>query len=202
MTRPTRPSTRRTGVILTAGLVGALIPAAPALAHTGHSTTGLATGLLHPLTGPDHLLAMVAVGMIAALSSSRRIALLTPAGFVMGLLAGGLLGLGGIALPGTEMAIALSLISLGTLIAVALRRDSLLLPLAALLFGVAHGHAHGAELPMAASPVTYVIGFVAVSITLHATGAVSGILLRRGVAARVAAGTLVTTAGLVLLLGL
>ncbi len=199
--RPDRLSTRRALLVATGIVAGFLLPAAPALAHPGHALEGVGSGLIHPLTGPDHLLAMIAVGAVAALASSRRVAWLTPLAFIGGMLAGGALGLAGISLPGTETAIALSVVALGVLVATAAGREGLWLPLLVGAFGVAHGIAHGAEAPSAASPVAYVAGFVAVTVVLHAGGAAGGWLLRRTPAVRMAAGALVSGAGLALLVG-
>ena len=199
---PLHPSPRLATMILGAAVVGALLPATTALAHPGHGSAGISSGLLHPLPGTDHLLAMVAIGMVAALSASRRIAVLTPAAFVGGMVLGAVLGMSGIGLPGVEMVIALSLVTLGTVTAVAMRRDTLLLPAAALAFGIAHGHAHGAELPASASPATYAIGFLLATVALHASGAAFGRILRHSPGIRVAIGTLVATTGLTLLVGL
>jgi urease accessory protein len=199
--RPDRLTARR-AVLVTFGLVaGFLVPAAPALAHTGHGLDGAADGILHPLTGPDHLLAMLAVGAVAALTTRRWLAWATPAAFVGGMLVGGALGLAGVSIPGTESAIALSLVALGVIVATAARREGVWLPIVVTLFGAAHGIAHGAEAPAAAAPVAYLAGFVAVTVALHAGGAASGWLLRRTPAVRMATGALVSGAGLAFLLG-
>jgi urease accessory protein len=199
--RPDRPTVRR-ALLVTAGLVaGFLVPAAPALAHTGQGIDGMGDGFLHPLTGPDHLLAMLAVGAVAALAGKRWLAWATPVAFVGGMLVGGALGLAGVSIPGTETAIALSLVALGVIVATAAHREGAWLPVVVALFGVAHGVAHGGEAPTAAAPVAYVAGFVAVTIALHAGGAASGWLLRRTPAVRVAAGALVSGAGVAFLLG-
>jgi urease accessory protein len=197
--RPISFSARR-ALLVSAGLVaGFLLPAAPALAHPGHGLDGTGSGLTHPLAGPDHLMAMVAVGVVAAFATSRRVAWMTPVAFVAGMLAGGALGLAGVSVPGTETAIALSVVALGVLVATAAHRDGAWLPLLIGAFGLAHGMAHGAEAPSAASPTAYVVGFVAATVALHAGGAGAGWLLRRTPAVRMASGGLVTGAGLALL---
>jgi urease accessory protein len=199
--RPDRLSARRALLVATGIVAGFLLPAAPALAHPGHALGGMASGLAHPLTGPDHLLAMVAVGAVAALATSRRLAWLTPLAFVGGMVAGGALGLAGVTLPGTETAIALSVVALGVLVATAARHEGLWLPLLVGSFGVAHGIAHGAEAPSAASPVAYIAGFVAATVALHVSGMAAGLLLRRTPAFRMAAGAVVAGSGIALLLG-
>lgn len=148
--------------------------AGPAAAHTfGAAGAGLAHGFLHPLGGWDHLLAMLAVGVWAAQLGGRAV-WAAPAAFVTGLVLGAVSGMAGIGLVAVETGILASLVIVGLLIALAIR-----LPLAAglalvALFGLVHGHAHGTELPEAASPVLYGLGFVSASILLHLAGVALG----------------------------
>src|SRR6478752_5390244 len=121
--RPDRFPARRAALVAGGIVAGFLLPAAPALAHPGHALGGVGSGLAHPLTGPDHLLAMIAVGAVAALATSRRLAWMTPLAFVGGMVAGGALGLAGVSIPGTETAIALSVVALGVLVATAAGRE-------------------------------------------------------------------------------
>lgn len=160
--------------LIAAGL--ALMPAA-ALAHPGHGPEAgaFAHGLLHPLTGLDHLLAMVAVGLWAALAGGRALWAL-PLAFVAAMLAGFGLGAAGIALPAVEPAILASVVVIGALVALAVR-----LPLPAAvalvaLFGLAHGHAHGTEGP-AAGLAGYAAGFTLATAALHAAGLGLGLAL-------------------------
>jgi urease accessory protein len=140
-----------------------------ALAHPGHEHSGLVAGLGHPLLGLDHLLAMLAVGLWAAQQQGRtRWAL--PLTFVASMLGGGLLGFAGVQLPLMETGIAASVLALGLLVALAVRPP---LPLAiafTALFALAHGVAHGLELPDLASPATYALGFVLATALLHGAG--------------------------------
>jgi len=141
-----------------------------AFAHPGRGPHhDFAQGFLHPLSGIDHLLAMVAVGLFAAHLGGRALALV-PAAFVATMAAAGLLGMSGFGLPFMEIGIAMSVIVLGT--AVALR---LQLPLAAAMglvgfFAIFHGYAHGAEMPATVSGLAYGIGFVAATTLLHGVG--------------------------------
>src|SRR5688572_17148307 len=120
----------------------ALIPTA-AFAHAGHGGhDGLLSGFMHPMGGLDHVLAMVAVGVFAAVLGGRAL-WLVPASFVAMMLAGFALGANGIDLPMVELGIALSSIVIGG--AAALGRP---MPVAAAMalvgtFAVFHGHAHG-----------------------------------------------------------
>lgn len=141
-----------------------------ALAHAGVvATSGMVAGMFHPISGLDHILAMVAVGILAARQGGRAL-WWVPAGFVVLMAVGGALGISGAAVPFVEQGIVGSVIILGAVIAWGGK-----LPLAgvmALVGGLAvfHGHAHGAEMPMNASGVAYSLGFIAVTATLHALG--------------------------------
>lgn len=150
----------------------ALLPQ-PALAHGFGGS-----GWLHPLTGPDHMLAMVLVGAWSAQLGGRGV-WAVPIAFVAAMAAGALAARFGMVLPGSEIAIALSGTALG--LAVALARP-VVLPLAAtgmLVFGWAHGAAHGVEMPAAAG-LDYVVGFLVTTAGLHVAGlAGAGLLLDR-----------------------
>src|SRR5947207_15357706 len=122
-----------------------MLIATPALAHTGEGTGGLLAGLAHPLFGPDHVVAMVAVGLWGAFLGAPAIWVL-PIVFPLVMAAGGVIGILGVPLPGVETGIALSAIVLGMMVALAAKPP---LPIAAVLVGVFaifHGYAHGAEL--------------------------------------------------------
>ena len=164
------------------------------LAHTGLPASGALDGALHPLLGWDHLLAMVAVGVLAARVADRRIAWCTPLGFVAGMVVGGLFGLAGMSFGPVEVAITASVLVLGVLVAAPIRDHGWWLPLVAALFGAAHGHAHGSELPAGAIPAAYVIGFVLATLALHLAGTTTGLAFRRAPLARVATGTLLAAA--------
>jgi len=147
--------------------------AGTASAHTGsHTVTGFISGLTHQLLGLDHLLAMVAVGLWAAQQGGRAL-WAVPAAFVGAMLVGGSLALSGMALPHVETAIAASVLVLGLLIAT---RRQWAVPLGMALaagFALFHGHAHGLEMPLAASPMLYALGFVLATAFLHAAGIAS-----------------------------
>ena len=148
-----------------------------ALAHTGHGdTSGLMHGFTHPITGIDHVLAMVAVGVLAAQLGGRAL-WLVPLGFVGVMAVAGTLGMAGIQLPVSEVGIALSVIVLG--LAVAFRHSLPEVAAIALVgfFAVFHGHVHGTEMPAAASGVPYAAGFVGATAILHAVGVGVGLLV-------------------------
>ena len=154
----------------------------PALAQAhpgmpGH-THGFANGLAHPLTGLDHICAMVAVGLWAAQRGGRAL-WLVPSVFVSVMTLGGVLGMAAVPIPFVEQGIAASVLVLGLLIATAV---SLPLPVSALLVGVFalfHGYAHGAEMPGSVSGLAYGVGFVAATAGLHLLGIGSGLFAQR-----------------------
>jgi len=175
-------------------VVAALVATAvPAFAHTGAGTAaGFAAGFTHPLFGLDHMLAMVSVGLFAAMIGQRAL-WLVPAAFVAMMAAGGALAWAGLGLPLVETGIALSVIVLGA--AVALNRS---LPVAAAmalvgLFAVFHGHAHVAEMPTSGSAAGFAIGFLLATAMLHAAGV--GLGLVAGLGGRNTARLAVRTAG-------
>jgi urease accessory protein len=175
-----------------------LLPTA-ALAHPGHGG-GFVHGLAHPLGGLDHVLAMVAVGLYAALLGGRAL-WLVPASFFGMMAAGGALGMAGMALPYTEIAIALSVVALG--MAIALRANLPVIGAMALAgaFAIFHGHAHGAEMPADAAGLSYAAGFLLATALLHSVGIAVGLATDRFAHSRVAqaAGGAITLAGLALL---
>ena len=167
------------------------------LAHTkGGETVGVVSGLLHPVSGPDHVLAMLAVGMWGAQLGAPAIWIL-PVTFPMVMAFGGMLGLMGLKLPGAEIGIALSAVALGFVV---VREARPRLWVAAVLvgfFAIFHGHAHGTELPAGADALLYSIGFVVATGCLHLTGITIGLIHRwpAGRMALRAAGAAVVVAG-------
>lgn len=151
-----------------------LLAPTAALAHPGIGAHGspLLSGLLHPLLGPDHLLAMIAVGLFAAMSGGRA-RWAYPASFVAAMIAGGTLGYEGAALPVVQPTILASGIVLGAAIAFAIRPPLAAACTAIALFGLAHGYAHGLEAP-ALGGLAYAAGFVSATATLHALGLAIG----------------------------
>jgi urease accessory protein len=158
--------------VLLACLVGA--PAASAHVQQGEAA-GFFTGLGHPISGLDHVLAMIAVGLWGAQLGVPALWLL-PVTFPMVMAVGGMVGLLGLPLPGVEMGIAASAILLGLAVMSELRP-----PLAAAVvlvgfFGVFHGHAHGTELPPGQSALLYSMGFVVATGCLHGVGIAVGLI--------------------------
>ncbi len=150
-----------------------------AIAHTGHGeASGFVHGLAHPIFGLDHILAMVTVGIFARQLGGRAV-WLVPTTFVTIMTAGGALGLAEIPMPFVEIAIALSIVVLGAVIALSVKA-----PIAAAmgmvgLFAIFHGHAHGTEMPAGLSGLAYAFGFLSATTALHISGIALGILFNQ-----------------------
>lgn len=176
-----------------------LLPGA-ARAHLEGSDAGLLNGLLHPVFGPDHLIAMISVGVVSVQLGGANIWRL-PLAFVAAMTAGAALGMARLSLPCAEFGIAASVFVLGISILIAHRRMSPW-PVVGLvlLFGACHGHAHGVEIPRSVSPALYTLGFVIGTAVLHIVGVVIGEVatlqqwLRRGL--RLAGGAVAASGAL------
>jgi urease accessory protein len=158
------------------GLGTAMLVLAPvaAVAHQeAGQAAGFLSGLAHPVSGLDHFLAMVAVGLWGAVLGPPAIWVL-PVAFPVVMALGGLLGLLGIPVPGVEVGIALSAIVLGAMVLAQLRPPLWLAAGVVAFFAIFHGHAHGQELPEGASALLYSLGFVMATGLLHAVGILLG----------------------------
>jgi urease accessory protein len=166
---------RRVGAAVALALV--LAPVA-ALAHqeTGQAA-GFLAGLAHPVSGLDHVLAMIAVGLWGAVLGPPAIWVL-PVAFPMVMAFGGLMGLLGFPLPGVEIGIAVSAVVLGALVLAEVRPPLWLAALIVAFFAIFHGHAHGRELPEGTSALLYSLGFVVATGLLHAFGILLGVAHR------------------------
>ena len=181
----------------------ASLVAGAAHAHTGEGVKGgLISGFTHPLFGWDHVVAMVAVGLWGVFLGPPAIWIL-PVVFPIVMAIGGAMGVAGLPLPAVEAGIALSGVILGLL--VAFRARAPLWVAAAIVggFAIFHGHAHGTELPEAASPYAYAVGFVAATGLLHLAGFAFGTLADRpwGTYAIRAAGLVIAAVGAAFLTG-
>jgi len=157
----------------------AIFPFAPAaaLAHTGQEASGLAHGFVHPMTGVDHVLAMVAVGLLAAQYGGRAL-WLVPFSFVVAMAIAGAIGMAGIAAPVVEVGIGVSVVVLGLAIAFQLRPPTFVAMAAVGFFALFHGYAHGAELPDGITGLWFALGFLLATSLLHSTGVGLGLLLQ------------------------
>ena len=175
----------------TAVLAAFSLLALPAMAHPGHGeAAGFRTGLVHPFTGIDHLLAMLGVGIWGG---QQRRGLAQPAIFLGMMLLGALAGMAGLGVPGLEMGIAATVALTGMAIALALSLPAWLGMGLVGLFALAHGNAHGQELPATSAA----FGFMLASGVLLLTGRLIG----QAMAERVVrvTGAAMTAAGLVLM---
>ena len=161
---------------------------------------GFVAGLSHPFSGPDHLLAMLGVGLWAA-SLGGAAAWKVPASFVVMLTAGCVLAMGGVTMPLVEPFIAASVLLLGLALMLALRASTVGGSVMVGLFALFHGQAHGAELPLAASAWMYLFGMVGASVVLHLVGLGMGHALRRNQWLLRTGGALVAGAGVWLMAG-
>ncbi|HEY6096298.1 MAG TPA: HupE/UreJ family protein [Gallionellaceae bacterium] len=158
-------------------LLALLTLSSSAFAHPGHPYGGIGSGLLHPFSGLDHLLGMVAVGLWAAQGGAQRVWLL-PATFMAVLAIGAGVALFAPGLPLIETGIAASVLVLGLILALAVKVPATLSIALTAAFGFVHGYAHGSEMPALASPALYAAGFLIATAALHVTGAVIGLQAR------------------------
>lgn len=156
-------------------------------------------GLAHPLGGLDHVLAMIAIGLYAAMIGGRAL-WLVPAAFLGAMALGGTLGTIGYGLPYTEVGIAISVIVLGLAIALRVSIPTAGAMTLAGVFAIVHGHAHGTEMPQSVSGYEYAAGFLLATAALHGAGIALGIILEKTRWRLVqAAGGAMALAGLMLL---
>ena len=175
-----------------------LVVPASAFAHTagGGAGAGFLTGFLHPLGGLDHLLAMLAVGMWGAQLGSPAIWLL-PVAFPQVMALGGVAGILGVPLVGIEVGVTVSVIVLGSMIALDRRPPLWAALLLVSFFAVFHGYAHGVELPGKTGAVAYSAGFVTATGLIHLTGIGIGFVVKlpHGVKMLRAGGSAIAAAG-------
>lgn len=147
----------------------------------GHEGAGIAggfvSGFLHPILGWDHVAAMIAVGLWGAFLGSPAIWIL-PIVFPLVMAFGGALGVAGVPVPAVETGIAVSAVVLGAMVVFAARPPIWIAAVIVGAFAIFHGHAHGTELPGAANPLAYSVGFVIATGLLHLCGIVFGLLVR------------------------
>lgn len=190
-----------TSTVIFAGILASF--SGTAFAHTGvDHAAGLVHGFMHPVGGMDHVLAMVAIGLFAAVIGSRAL-WLVPTAFVSFMLVGGALGMAGVTVPFVEAGIALSVVVLGAAVALRWKAPLAVAMALAAIFAMFHGFAHGAEMPVDASGAAYAAGFLAATALLHATGVALGLGLARLVDSRAlrVGGAVIAAAGAGLLAG-
>jgi urease accessory protein len=169
----------------------------PAAAHMGTGLPGgFVSGFSHPFSGLDHLLAMVSVGLWGAFLG-RPLIYVLPVMFPAMMVAGAIMGMIGVPLLPVQLGIAISVLVLGSCIALAIRAPVWGASLIVALFAVFHGYAHGKELPSAADPISYSVGFVLATGLLHISGICLGLLNGRphGVVVTRSAGAIIAALG-------
>jgi urease accessory protein len=194
-TRPVSTWIKLEAVVLAAAL---WLLAGGADAHIiEEGASGFGSGFEHPLTGADHFLAMFAVGLWGAQMGGRQVWTL-PVTFPLIMVLGGIAGIIGIPVPGVEIGIALSILALGAAIAFAWRPAEWIALLLISVFAVCHGYAHGAELPKAADPADFAIGFVVATGVIHLLGIGVGLILSKPFEGRLtrALGAILALAGI------
>ena len=176
--------------------------AASAFAHEGGVAGGFSSGFMHPVLGWDHVAAMIAVGLWGAFLGRPAIWVL-PIVFPMVMALGGAIGLSGLHLPAVETGIALSAIVLGAVVALAVRPPTWVAAIIVGSFAIFHGYAHGVEMPRAADPLAYSLGFVIATGLLHLVGIGIGLVVRwpAGKVAVRAVGAAIACAGVAFLTG-
>jgi urease accessory protein len=185
-------------------IVACVLAPEMAYAHTGSGMSGgFLSGFTHPILGWDHVVAMVAVGMWGAFLGAPAIWLL-PIIFPLVMAFGTVLGIAGVPIPGIETGIATSAIVLGLLILLAIRLPLWIACIIVGGFAIFHGYAHGTELPQAANPLAFIIGFVLATGMLHLIGIAFGLLLNWPAGKYVVrtAGGVISLAGIAFLFGL
>lgn len=142
-------------------------------AHTGYGGGGFVSGLMHPVLGFDHLLAMVSVGILSAQMGGQAI-WKVPATFVMVMMIGGILGISGVGIPVSEYGIAASVLFLGVALFAERKLPVAFAMIFVGFFAVFHGYAHGVEMPEIARPLYYSLGFTAGTALIHIFGVLIG----------------------------
>ncbi len=168
-----RNTSARIAIVWLSAVALLLLPLTGASAHETTDLAGFGSGFAHPLRGVDHIVAMVAVGLWGAILGPPALWLL-PIVFPAVMALGGALGIVGLPIPWTEFGIAASAIGLGVMVALAARPPLWSAGVLVGAFAIFHGYAHGTELPAAADPLAYSVGFVLATGLLHLSGIALG----------------------------
>jgi len=188
-------------------LFALMLSAIPSVAYAHDGTNlplgGFLSGVVHPVLGFDHFLAMLSVGILSAQIGGRAI-WTVPTTFVAVMALGGLLGLVDIGLNATEVGIAVSLVILGSVIALERRISIRIAMIGVGFFAIFHGYAHGTEMPETAEPFLYALGFLVGTALIHIAGLVIGDISRhyeRGKVALRFGGGLIALVGILFIFG-
>jgi urease accessory protein len=164
---------------ITTFVISFVLAPAAALAHPGHDGAGgLLHGFVHPVTGIDHVLAMIAVGVLAAQYGGRAL-WLVPMSFLVAMAAAGAVGMAGIPVQIVEAGIGLSVVVLGLMIAFQIKPPTLVAMVVVGFFALFHGYAHGSEMPKGLAGLSFAAGFLIATALLLGAGVGLGRLLQR-----------------------
>lgn len=198
MTAPRPIFTTRLAAALCAFAALTMLFPTPAAAHDESGLAGgFVSGFLHPLSGLDHALAMIAVGLWGAILG-RPLVVVLPIIFPMAMAFGGALGIAQLPMPPVEFGIAVSVLALGLMVMMAVRAPVIIAAAVVAAFALFHGYAHGQEAPSVADPIGYSAGFVLCTGLLHLVGIAIGALRNfpRGAFAIRAGGAGIAASGL------
>ena len=163
----------------TAFVIFFVLAPAVALAHPGHDGAGgLVHGFVHPVTGIDHVLAMIAVGVLAAQYGGRAL-WIVPMSFLFAMAAAGAVGMAGISVQIVEAGIGLSIVVLGLMIAFQIKPPMLVAVVGVGVFALFHGYAHGSEMPDGPAGLSFAAGFLIATALLLSAGVGLGLFLKR-----------------------
>ena len=180
-----------------AATIGLVAPLPAAYAHVGAGLPGgFQAGFRHPFSGSDHLLAMVLVGIWGAFLG-RPLIYALPVTFPVMMVGGAILGMFSVPMPPVELGTAVSVLVLGLCVGLAIEAPVWAACAIVATFAVFHGYAHGVELPAAADPVGYSVGFVLATGLLHVFGVGIGLLntYPKGIVVTRSVGAVVALAG-------
>jgi len=164
---------------ITTFVISFVLAPAAALAHPGHDGAGgLLHGFVHPVTGIDHVLAMIAVGVLAAQYGGRAL-WLVPMSFLVAMATAGAIGMAGIPVQIVEAGIGLSVVVLGLMIAFQIKPPTLVAMVVVGFFALFHGYAHGSEMPKGLAGLSFAAGFLIATALLLGAGVGLGRLLQR-----------------------
>ncbi|MDD5212545.1 MAG: HupE/UreJ family protein [Sulfuricurvum sp.] len=183
-------------------LIALLITQASLLAHIGIGTiSGFTAGFTHPMSGADHILAMIAVGLWAAQIAGRSLYAL-PVSFVGMMIVGAMIGIQGIQIPFVEEGILGSVLVLGAMITFGVKMPVIFSSTIVGIFAICHGHAHGVEIPLNVGGIEYALGFVMATVLLHIFGITIGMTMQRYAQSKVfrIAGATIAATGIALVI--
>ncbi|HHI4974474.1 HupE/UreJ family protein [Vibrio parahaemolyticus] len=153
-------------------------------AHPGYiGSHGLKSGVMHPLTGLDHMSVMIGVGLLASLFGGKN-RWTMPLSFIAFMVIGGVMGISSLVVPGVETFIALSVVMMGVMLLRGANMPQKMATTLIMAFAVFHGMAHGAEMPINGQAISYFSGFIVATAGLHIAGIALGEMVMRFAASK------------------